>query len=164
MRAIALAASSFAGLTSPDFTRGAAGLNHAVTGVDPKKPRRRSSVHGSVSRFLVIDGMARRLEYPLLPGIRHTAGLLVELNDRHWRNPLAENAELDQRRRTAATEDGIDLLADGLQCQRLDQRAMRAGLDALHGGRFIGLVADDEDADAGKFRGQFADQSIAPSA
>ncbi len=35
---------------------------------------------------------------------------------------------------------------------------MRAGLHAVHGGRFVGFVADDEDADAGKFRRQFADQ------
>jgi hypothetical protein len=34
--------------------RGAAGLNHVATGVDPKKPRNASAVHGSVSRLLAM--------------------------------------------------------------------------------------------------------------
>src|SRR6266700_2775101 len=74
------------------------------------------------------------------------------------RRPLFEKAELNQRRRTAAAEDGVDLLADGFERERLDHGAMRAGLQTVHRDRLVGLFADDQDADAGKFGDQLANQ------
>ena len=51
IRASAAASSSDSGCTSPDFTRGAARLNHSVTGRAPKNARNRAAVQGSVRRL-----------------------------------------------------------------------------------------------------------------
>ena len=47
----AFSAVMFSGFTSPDFTLGAALLNHSLTGRSPKNDRNFSTVQGSVNRL-----------------------------------------------------------------------------------------------------------------